>query len=58
MKIVGGMKSRKSSQRGMKEPGKLRVREAKGEGRFKKEGEATESIAEKWPRRMRIRKGH
>ena len=32
------MKSRKSSQRGKKEPRKLRVREAKGEGTFQERG--------------------
>lgn len=56
-KDCGGDEKQKE-QSGKKEPRKLRVREAKGEGRFKKEGEATESIAEEWPRRMRIRKGH
>lgn len=39
-----GMKSRKSSQRGKKEPGKSSVMEAKGEGHFQKEGEAAVSI--------------
>lgn len=44
VKIVEGMKSRKSSQRGKKEPGKSSVMEAKGEGHFQKEGEAAVSI--------------
>lgn len=43
--IVEGIKVRKQSERGKKEPEKQSVMEAKGEGHVKKEGEAAVSTA-------------